>query len=281
MPFVVSKLGVRIFVTAILFALSISVLAAGQQPDAEKAVLTIQRLSPNAFGYEVTVKVENTGTQSVSLALSGTTHPTYSLDIQQWDENFGWQLVGPCRDVGPDTTRALAPGESFEDVVPIGDTSHGFVSTMCRSNVEHLGGKIRAVLCLYKSDEEFKKRMGTLIPCRWIESPPFQLAKPLHLAHLDQGPTKIVRPDYPEAAKKAGVQGSVLLDVVIGENGDITGVRIIKGSGVLAEAAITAVRQWHYNPHLLNGKAVPVETRVTVNFVLPKASVKQGKPTGK
>jgi TonB family protein len=272
---------VRIFATAILLAACGSVPAVGQQIDAEKVALTIQKLSPTSFGYEVTVKVENAGTQSVSLALSGTTHPTHSLDIQQWDKNLGWQSVGPCLDVPPDTTQALAPGESFEDVVPIGDTSHGFVSTICRSNIEHLGGKIRAVLCVYKSDEEFKKPMGTLVPCMRVESPPFLLPEPLHVAHLDQGPTKIVRPAYPDAAKKSGVQGTVLLDVAIGENGDITDVRLVKGPSVLAEAAIAAVRQWHYEPHLLNGKAVPVETRVTVNFVLPKASKKQGKPADK
>jgi TonB family protein len=268
----VSNLDVRILATGILLAASITVPAVGQQIDAERVALTIQKLSPTASGYEVTVKVENAGTQSVSLALSGTTHPTHSLGIQQWDKNLGWRPVGPCLDVGPDTTQALAPGESFEDVVPIGDTSHGFVSTICRSNIEHLGGKIRAVLCVYKSDDEFKKRTGTLVPCMRVESPPFHLPGPLHLAHLDQGPTKIVRPGYPDAAKKAGVHGSVLLDVVIGENGDVTDVRLVKGPDVLAEAAIAAVRQWHYEPHLLNGKPVAVESRVTVNFVLPKTS---------
>lgn len=264
------------FATVTLLAACSSIPAVGQQMDAEKIALTIQKLSPTSFGYEVTVKVENAGTRSVSFALSGTNHPTHSMGIQQWDKNLGWQSVGPCLDVGPSTTRALAPGESFEDVVPIGDTSHGFVSTICRSNVEHLGGKIRAVLCVYKSDEEFKKRMGTLVPCMEVESPPFHLPEPLHLAHLDQGPTKVVRPDYPDAAKKAGVHGTVLLDVVIEENGDVTNVRLVKGPRVLAEAAIAAVRQWHYKPHLLNGKAVAVESRVTVNFVLPKSS---GAPT--
>jgi len=250
------------FAAAILLAACTSVPAVGQQIDAGKVALTIQRLSPTAFGYEVTVKVENAGTHPVSFALSGTTRPTHSIGIQQWDKNLGWQSIGPCLDVPSSTTRALAPGESFEDVVPIG----------CRFNVEHLGGKIRAGLCVYKSDEEFKKRMGTLVPCMWVESPPFRLPDPLHLAHLDQGPTKIVRPVYPDVAKKTGIHGTVLLDVVIGENGDVRDVRLVKGPSVLAEAAIAAVRQWHYRPHLLNGKAVAVESRVTVNFVLPKSS---------
>ena len=232
------------------------------------------------FGYEVTVKIENVGPRSVSLALSHTTHPTFqSLGIQQWDRNLGWQSVGPCLDVPPNTTRTLAPGESLEDVVPIGDTSHGWASTVCRINIEYLRGKIRAVLCVYASDQQFKNRTRTSTPCTHVESPPFQLPEPLHLAHLDQGPTKIVRPVYPDEAKKAGVQGTVLLDVVIGESGNIRDITVIKGSKVLADAAIAAVRQWHYEPHLLNGKAVSVEGRVTVNFVLPKGSrrsTKQG-----
>jgi protein TonB len=118
--------------------------------------------------------------------------------------------------------------------------------------------------------------MKTAVPCKLVASPSFQLPEPLHVARFEQGPTKIVQPVYPDAAKKAGIQGAVVLDVVIGENGSVTEVTVVKGSSVLAKAATAAVLQWQYRPYLLNGKPVRAEGRVAVNFVLP--TKKQGSP---
>jgi TonB family protein len=64
----------------------------------------------------------------------------------------------------------------------------------------------------------------------------------------------------------------VVLSIVIGEDGDIRDVEVVKGSPILAEAATTAVHQWHYQPYLLNGTPVSAEGKITVNFVLPKGS---------
>lgn len=79
----------------------------------------------------------------------------------------------------------------------------------------------------------------------------------------------MVQPVYPE---KARIQGTVVLSIVIGEDGDIRDVKVVKGSPLLARAAVTAVHQWHYQPYLLNGTPVSAEGKVTVNFVLPKGS---------
>ena len=75
-------------------------------------------------------------------------------------------------------------------------------------------------------------------------------------------------PDYPDAARRAGVQGSVLLGAVVSETGAVTQLKIISGPEVLAQAAIDAVRWWRYEPYRSNGRAVPVETTVAVNFRL-------------
>lgn len=79
---------------------------------------------------------------------------------------------------------------------------------------------------------------------------------------------KKVDPVYPPLAKQARIQGTVALKVVISKTGDVENVQLISGHPMLASAAIEAVRQWEYNPYLLNGEPIEVETKVMVNFSL-------------
>lgn len=75
-----------------------------------------------------------------------------------------------------------------------------------------------------------------------------------------------VNPVYPEAAKKAKVQGSVILHAVIGKDGAIQDLQTVSGPEELRRSALDAVRQWTYKPYLLNGEPVEVETTITVNY---------------
>ena len=77
-----------------------------------------------------------------------------------------------------------------------------------------------------------------------------------------------VPPEYPSVARLARVQGAVQLGVTIGPDGKVQDVQLISGAAMLAQAAVDAVRQWVYQPLLLNGQPVAVQTTVTVNFVL-------------
>ncbi len=79
-----------------------------------------------------------------------------------------------------------------------------------------------------------------------------------------------VDPQYPEAARQQHIQGPVVLNVLVGPGGLVREASVISGDPQLAKAAIDAVRQWRFNPHHLNGKAVEFETRITVNFALPE-----------
>jgi TonB family protein len=81
-----------------------------------------------------------------------------------------------------------------------------------------------------------------------------------------------VRPVYPPAAKEAGISGVVRLTVVIGKDGKVgSNIRVEKSAGAaLDEAALEAVKQWVYQPTLLNGQPVDVITTVEVNFTLAK-----------
>lgn len=77
---------------------------------------------------------------------------------------------------------------------------------------------------------------------------------------------KKVEPIYPKGAKKAGIRGAVLLQVTIDETGHVSDVKVIGGDPLLSEAAADAVRQWEYEPTILNGQPVPVIA--TVNFTI-------------
>jgi bla regulator protein BlaR1 len=79
-----------------------------------------------------------------------------------------------------------------------------------------------------------------------------------------------VPPQYPDEARKARIQGTVVLDATISKTGDIENLRLISGHPMLAPAAIEAVKQWKYKPYLLKGEPVGVETQVQINFMLGK-----------
>lgn len=80
----------------------------------------------------------------------------------------------------------------------------------------------------------------------------------------------MVRPAYPDSAKKAGISGAVLLDAVIGRDGSVVSLRPAGSDAdpALVQSAMEAVSKWRYEPTYLNGEPVPVSTAVTVNYTL-------------
>lgn len=83
-------------------------------------------------------------------------------------------------------------------------------------------------------------------------------------------PQKIadVAPIYPPLARASGIQGFVILEAVIAEDGSVRDVRVLRSIPLLDGAAMEAVRQWRFTPTLLNGEPVPVVMTVTVAFRL-------------
>jgi TonB family protein len=73
-------------------------------------------------------------------------------------------------------------------------------------------------------------------------------------------------PEYPKAARQAGVQGTVVLDTLVSVEGAVTQVKFVSGPEALSQAAMDAVRWWRYQPYLMNGQPVNIETTVAVNF---------------
>lgn len=79
-----------------------------------------------------------------------------------------------------------------------------------------------------------------------------------------------VEPEYPEEARQQGIQGPVVLDVYIGPEGVVHDAYVVSGPAQLTQAALTAVKQWHFKPHRQDGQGVLMETRITLNFRLPQ-----------
>jgi len=75
-------------------------------------------------------------------------------------------------------------------------------------------------------------------------------------------------PVYPPLAKQARIQGTVKFTAVIGKDGTIQNLMLVSGHPLLVQSAQDAVKQWVYQPTLLNGEPVEVITEIDVNFTL-------------
>lgn len=79
-------------------------------------------------------------------------------------------------------------------------------------------------------------------------------------------PNRLDRPVYPPEAQAAGLEGVVIAEVVIDPSGDVVDAKVVRSIPMLDEAALNAVRNWHFAPTLVNGQPVAVRMTVTVNF---------------
>jgi protein TonB len=79
---------------------------------------------------------------------------------------------------------------------------------------------------------------------------------------------KDAAPDYPSAARRARIEGIVIIEATIDARGRVQQARVLRSIPQLDEAALDAVRQWEYEPTRINGVATPVIMTVTVRFSL-------------
>lgn len=77
-----------------------------------------------------------------------------------------------------------------------------------------------------------------------------------------------VQPQYPPLARQTRISGHVLLHAIIGKNGTVQSLTVVSGHPLLIQSAMDAVRQWRYQPTLLNGEPVEVDTTIDVSFTL-------------
>ena len=101
--------------------------------------------------------------------------------------------------------------------------------------------------------------------------PPAEPEGPIRVGGDVKPPEKIVSPSpqYTEIARKARIQGVVIVEAIIDKEGEVTNVKILKGLPMgLDNAAADAVAKWKFKPATLNGKPVAVIYNLTVNFRL-------------
>ena len=100
------------------------------------------------------------------------------------------------------------------------------------------------------------------------EAPP--PVQPVRVGGKIMEPRKLkdVAPEYPELARHAHVTGMVIVEAVIGADGRVDNIQVLRSIPMLDEAAVAAVKQWVYAPTLLDGVPVPVIMTITLRFSL-------------
>jgi len=123
---------------------------------------------------------------------------------------------------------------------------------------------------------------GVAVPVMSTVYVNFALSGPARPGDPPQGPTTIrldtnvmaaklvssVQPVYPLEAKQKGIQGEVLFEITIDEQGEVIDVQVLGGNAILVGAAYEAVKQWRYTSVLLNGSPVRARANVSINFEL-------------
>ena len=94
--------------------------------------------------------------------------------------------------------------------------------------------------------------------------------EPLRIGGGIRPPTKVadVAPVYPPEAQEARVQGVVVMELTLSRTGEVSDVEVVRSTPLLDEAAVAAVRQWRYEPTLVDGEPVSILMTVTMNFRL-------------
>lgn len=113
--------------------------------------------------------------------------------------------------------------------------------------------------------------IGNVVDAPRVSMPaPPQKSGPVRVADLPVAPRKIVdaRPVYPDIARFARKEGTVVMEAVLDPTGRVTQLRVIQSVPLLDQAALDAVRQWRYTPSTLGGHPVSVLMSITITFKL-------------
>jgi len=124
---------------------------------------------------------------------------------------------------------------------------------------------IGAVLMWWRWQQQWRE-LEAQVPVKEATVAQPQLKVPAR--EMEQRIIHEVTPEYPEPARLAGVQGTVVLDTVVSPEGAVAQVKLVSGPEALSQAAMDAVRWWRYEPYLVNGQPTTVETTVAVDFRL-------------
>lgn len=123
---------------------------------------------------------------------------------------------------------------------------------------------------------EIRQMLGDLRSKRDAESQAAESSQPAEVrpqAVINDRPAAVTSrapTEYPEKARLNGIQGIVVLRLLIDEQGQMLKADLISGPEVLAKAAMKSVRNWKFSPRLINGRAVPSYLPVSIRFAFKK-----------
>ncbi len=122
----------------------------------------------------------------------------------------------------------------------------------------------RLSLAIQRRQREFEPRKPPRVPGQPDEDGVYTIGGDV------PPPKKVadVRPRFPEAAQAAGLSGVVIAEIVVDESGQVANAHLLQQIPLLEDAALAALRQWRFDPVMVDGRAVPVRMTVTVSFVL-------------
>lgn len=111
---------------------------------------------------------------------------------------------------------------------------------------------------------------GIASPAASIAASPPPVKRTLRVGGNVKPPKQIYfeAPKYPSIAKQAHIQGVVIIDTTIDEQGNVVQAHVVSGPSLLIAAALEAVANWKYEPTRLNGEPVSIQMHVEVHFTL-------------
>jgi periplasmic protein TonB len=100
--------------------------------------------------------------------------------------------------------------------------------------------------------------------------PPAAARPPVRVGGIIRTPKLLnrVTPAYPDIARAARTRATLILEAIVGADGRVQSIKVLRGHPLFDQAAEDAVKQWRYQPLLLNGVPVPFIVSVTLNFNL-------------
>ena len=151
---------------------------------------------------------------------------------------------------------AESAGNAVEQEQPAGPSSEQIAELVARAAA--LQEQLQAVL------DELQALLGD------ADRPARGPGEPFRIGDGIRAPAKVVdvAPVYPPEAQEARVQGVVILEVTLSRTGEVSDVEVVRSTPLLDEAAVAAVRQWRYEPTLVDGEPVSILMTVTMSFRL-------------
>jgi protein TonB len=195
--------------------------------------------------------------------------PLYGSFFRTECHGEGWQGVivsdrGVCIGITrPSAGQNLAPGAGVaRQTIDCSDLTRLVVTTSYASMPDRTTRATWKRVVTQASVLPFSATDGTN-----PDQPPFG-----QLIDVDELPRVVTQtePVYPEKARKAKVEGTVIVHAVVRRDGTVGDVRVVRGVPGLDDAAVETVRQWRFKPALKNGAPVATWVATPVRFVLPK-----------